>query len=162
MFQQPKKAWDTIVQPILKRPAYLQFSALCFRQRKGETEVLLITSRGTGRWIMPKGWPIAGLSGAETARQEAWEEAGVKKATIYQRSLGRFSYIKRLDNEVDTPCEADVYAIRVDKLIDSYPERKMRKRRWVTPKQAAKMVQEPGLKKILRSFDPTKLKRTKS
>ena len=59
-----------------------QFAALCFRIRKGEPEILLITSRGSQRWIIPKGWPMAEKTPAQAALQEAWEDAGVKGAEI--------------------------------------------------------------------------------
>ena len=58
--------------------ARTQYGALCWRMHRGKVEVLLITSRDTGRWVIPKGWPIAGLAPAETAAREAWEEAGVE------------------------------------------------------------------------------------
>ena len=60
-----QKAWTELVLPLLRRPERMQVSALCHRRdASGKTEILLITSRGTGRWILPKGWPIDGLSGA--------------------------------------------------------------------------------------------------
>jgi len=55
-----------------------QFAALPFRVKEDKVQVLLITSRGTGRWIVPKGWPMEGKTPAESALQEAWEEAGVQ------------------------------------------------------------------------------------
>ncbi|MEN9850080.1 MAG: hypothetical protein RL128_243, partial [Pseudomonadota bacterium] len=58
--------------------ARTQYGALCWRMHRGKVEVLLITSRDTGRWVIPKGWPIDGLAPAQTAAREAWEEAGVE------------------------------------------------------------------------------------
>ena len=60
--------------------ARTQYGALCWRMHRGKVEVLLITSRDTGRWVIPKGWPIDGLAPAQTAAREAWEEAGVEKS----------------------------------------------------------------------------------
>jgi 8-oxo-dGTP pyrophosphatase MutT (NUDIX family) len=54
-----------------------QFAALCYRVVKKKVKVLVISSRGTGRWIVPKGWPMDGKTPADAALQEAWEEAGV-------------------------------------------------------------------------------------
>ena len=65
-----------VVGPMFRRPRSLQVAALCHRRTKaGQKEVLLVTSRGTGRWILPKGWPMRGKSDAQAAAQEAWEEA---------------------------------------------------------------------------------------
>ncbi|MFC6583776.1 NUDIX hydrolase [Sulfitobacter aestuariivivens] len=51
-----------------------QFAALCYRVKKGKVQVLLVTSRGTKRWIVPKGWPMDGKTPAQSAALEAWEE----------------------------------------------------------------------------------------
>lgn len=149
-----KLTWDSVVQPLLKRPPALQVAALCYRARKGQVELLLITSRGTGRWIIPKGWPIDGRDGPGTALQEAWEEAGIKVGRVSSAAIGQFAYGKRLENNAVVPCLAEVYALRVDKMSNDFPERKQRRRKWVTPKRAAKMVDEPELKELLRHFTP--------
>ncbi len=57
----------------------------------------MITSRDTGRWILPKGWPIDGLDEAGSALQEAWEEAGVKDGRIANAPIGTFDYQKRFE-----------------------------------------------------------------
>ncbi|MCV2882932.1 NUDIX hydrolase [Actibacterium sp. XHP0104] len=149
-----KLTWGSVVQPMFQRPPALQVAALCYRLRKGQFEVLMITSRGTGRWIIPKGWPIEGLDSPGAALREAWEEAGVKIARSSNAPVGRYSYSKRLDNDVLLPCVVDVYAVRVEKIANEYPESKQRKRRWVSPKRAAKMVDEPDLQELLRQFTP--------
>jgi len=110
---------------------------------------LLITSRDTGRWIVPKGWPIDGLDGAGTALQEAWEEAGVSKADIEAEPIGFYDYDKRLSEGMTTPVIAQVYLTRVRHIKDDYPEVALRKRRWMTPTAAAELVSEPDLKEIL-------------
>ncbi|TMV51704.1 NUDIX hydrolase, partial [Thioclava sp. BHET1] len=83
-------AWRSVVLPLVQRPKRLQVAALCFRGGGAATEVLLITSRDTGRWVVPKGWPMRGLDAAGAARQEAWEEAGVM-GRIAAEPVGRFS-----------------------------------------------------------------------
>ena len=88
-----------------------QFAALCWRSTRGRTEVLLVTSRETGRWVIPKGWPIAGLSPAEAAAREAWEEAGAK-GKMAEQALGFFTYDKVLDRASDPvalPCIVAVF-----------------------------------------------------
>lgn len=131
-----------------------QFAALCYRVRKDKVQVLLVTSRGSGRWIVPKGWPMDGKTPAESAAQEAWEEAGVV-GTPDWRPLGMFSYSKVLDDEEDDlPCVAMVYGVRVKSVATEFPEVGQRKRKWVSRKKAASMVDEPELARILRDFDP--------
>lgn len=147
-----KTAWSGVIDPMIRRPNRVQSAALCYRKSKRGKEVLLITSRERGRWILPKGWPINGLDGASTAAQEAWEEAGVKPLKIHKKSVGQFHYDKVLHNGASAPVEANVYSIEVKKLADSYPEVDERKRGWMAPKDAAELVEEPELKAILRNF----------
>jgi 8-oxo-dGTP pyrophosphatase MutT (NUDIX family) len=135
-------------------PPERQVAALCWRKEKGRKEVLLITSRDTGRWIVPKGWPIKGLSDAESALREAWEEAGVRAEADHARPAGQFFYDKALEDGSVIPIVAYLYKVRLrdGDLAGQYPEAGQRKRVWVPAKKAAKMVQEPELKKILRSL----------
>lgn len=147
-----KKAWTDLVLPILQRPKRVQVAALCYRPDETGKQVLLITSRDTGRWILPKGWPIDGLNGAEAALQEAWEEAGVKEAEIQPDSIGQYEYVKGLDSGGEVPVRTHVYLARVRSLSDDYPEAGERTRKWVTPDQGAEMVDEPGLRLILRNL----------
>ena len=87
--------WTGVLGPMLQRPKRLQVAALCHRGQGAARRYLLITSRDTGRWIVPKGWPIRGLSSNETALQEAWEEAGVKKGQASTAPIGTYTYGKR-------------------------------------------------------------------
>ncbi len=130
-----------------------QFAALCYRVRKGKVQILLITSRATRRWIIPKGWPMHGRTPAASAAEEAWEEAGVR-GTSDGRCIGVFSYSKDAGELGELPCVAMVFTIKVDTLAEEYPEAKERDRVWVSRKKAAKMVEEPELSRILRDFDP--------
>lgn len=131
-----------------------QVAALCWRKYKGRKEVLLITSRDTGRWVVPKGWPIEGLSAAQAALQEAWEEAGVRADAEKARLVGRFSYVKGMDDGRFMPVEADLFKVRLREaeLHDRFPEARERRRVWVSPRKAAKLVDEPDLQDILRRF----------
>jgi 8-oxo-dGTP pyrophosphatase MutT (NUDIX family) len=140
-----------------KRETRTQFAALPFRRKKSGVEILLISSLDSGRWIIPKGWPMDGMTPAAAAAQEAWEEAGVRGKT-YQGCLGLFSYSKWFDQEMSWPCIVAVFAVEVDRLEDQYPEEGQRKRKWLTPKKAAARVEEPELKQIILNFDPKLLR----
>ena len=148
-----KKAWADMVMPILQRPKRVQVAALCYRKTEsGKKDVLLITSKDTGRWIVPKGWPIDGLDGPEAALQEAWEEAGVEQADVDPEPVGHYEYLKGMDSGGEAHVDALVYMAQVRSLSSTYPEADERTRRWVDPAEAANMVDEPGLKEILRNL----------
>jgi 8-oxo-dGTP pyrophosphatase MutT (NUDIX family) len=122
-----------------------QFGALCWR-RHGE--VLLVTSRDTGRWVIPKGWPCDGLGPDGSAAREAWEEAGVE-GQIDPRCLGVFSYEKAMLPQPSVPCIVGVYGLRVQKLQRRFPERRERRRKWFTLDKAARKVAEPELRELM-------------
>lgn len=139
-----------------KRDVRTQFGALCWRRNKDDLQVLLITSRRTKRWILPKGWPMDGATPIEAAQTEAWEEAGVTgKATPV--CLGIYSYSKELEAKTRLPCIVAVFPLKVTKSEKSWPEAKERKRKWFSLKKAASLVDEPELATIIRHFDPLKL-----
>jgi hypothetical protein len=133
-------------------PELTQLAALCWRNTpKSGREVLLVTS-STGRWILPKGWPIDGKPAVHTALTEAWEEGGVKKGRAVRRPLGSYMATKITADGDELPCLHKVYAVEVRKTVDDFPERKRRERLWVAPAVAAELVQEEGLKEILKAF----------
>ena len=113
-------------------------------QREGETVVMLITSRETGRWVLPKGWAEKGITGPELAAKEAFEEAGIL-GEVAAESIGSYGYAKRLNGARELNCEVEVFLLKVDRLLDDWPERTQRKREWFTPAQAAMAVDEGGL-----------------
>lgn len=133
-----------------------QFGALCWREKNGKTQVLLVTSRRTKRWILPKGWPLHGVTPAKAAQTEAWEEAGAK-GKVLPMCLGLYSYIKHQDRRDAVPCVVAVYPMKVVETAKKYPEANQRRRKWVRPKKAASLVDEPELKRMLRDFDPSGL-----
>lgn len=140
-----------------KRDVRTQFAAICYRVLRDKPEVLLISSRRSRRWIIPKGWPMDGKTPTECAMAEAWEEAGVI-GRVHPRCLGLFSYLKEMDEgEANLPCVAMVYAVRVKSLSKDYPEANERQRRWFRPKRAAERVDEPELAHLLQKFDPSLL-----
>jgi 8-oxo-dGTP pyrophosphatase MutT (NUDIX family) len=126
-----------------------QYAALPWRHAGGGTEVLLISSRETKRWIIPKGWPIPGLSPQQTAAREAFEEAGVG-GVISPKPIGEFEYDKRLDDGKVLHCEVAVYGLEQMVQHPTWPEQGQRKLQWFAVPDAATAVQEPELAKIIR------------
>ncbi len=134
--------------------ARMQYGALCWRTIGTGIEVLLITSRDTGRWVIPKGWPITGLAPEAAAAQEAWEEAGVE-GVMNPACLGRFGYHKVLSETSHVPCAVAVYGLRVVHLADKFPEVAMRQRVWFRPLDAAELVHEAELASLIAGFAPS-------
>lgn len=116
-----------------------QFAALPFRLRDGEPEVLLITSRGTGRWIIPKGWPIKSLPPSAVAAREAYEEAGLV-GMVGKRPVGSYRYEKRVDGSDIIICKVRVFLFEVHEELDEWPEQDDRQRCWLSPTDAAERV----------------------
>jgi len=132
-------------------PARLQVAALPWRKTKDGIKVMLVTSRDTGRWVLPKGWPEFGEQFCDAAAREAGEEAGLKGA-ISAQEAGRYYYSKSLADGHSTRCEVLVYALEVDDVADKWKEKSQRRRKWVTPAKAAEMVAEPDLAKVILAF----------
>ncbi len=126
--------------------------ALAYRKElDGSLRILLITSRATGRWIIPKGNPMVGLLQHEAAAQEAFEEAGAS-GTMDARSLGALTYGKRGRDGKSRIAQVDVFPMAVTALANEWPEQDEREQRWFNPDDAAAAVDEVGLKKLIRSF----------
>ena len=132
-------------------PHLVQLAALCWRKGEEGREVLLVTS-SSGRWILPKGWPMEGKSPSEAALTEAWEEGGVVRGKASRKPVGAYMATKRTTAGDDLPCLHRVFAIKVRETADDFPEAHRRDRVWVSPEQAASMVDEDGLRDILRNF----------
>jgi 8-oxo-dGTP pyrophosphatase MutT (NUDIX family) len=130
----------------------VQYGTIAWRrQEDGEVRVLLITSRETRRWVVPRGNAIFGRGPAGSAAQEAFEEAGIRGA-ISKQPVGSYRYDKRRKNGQMVPAEVRLYALRVLEELDDWPERHQRERRWFAPAEAADAVDEPDLKELLRGF----------
>ncbi|MCI2400386.1 NUDIX hydrolase [Aliiroseovarius subalbicans] len=147
-----KQAWSEVVRPLIKRPNRFQVAALCYRGKGDRKEVLLVTSRGTGRWILPKGWPIDGMNAAEAAMQDAWKEAGVTDGKLAKEPLGEFQFTKQMNEGAPARCSAQVYPIKVKAMEDDFPEAEERELKWVATEEAAEMVDEKDLQQLLRDF----------
>jgi 8-oxo-dGTP pyrophosphatase MutT (NUDIX family) len=135
---------------------YQQFGALPFRwSRNGSLEVMLVTTRGRKRWIVPKGWPVPGLQPYESAAREAFEEAGLV-GYVDPKAVGSFRYHKRLGPGRQVRCTVEVFPLHVDHQRPNWLEKGERETRWLSAKKAASLVSEPELKKILLSFHPSR------
>lgn len=139
----------TILDPMLKRPDPMQCGALVYRKSKKGLRILVITSRGTKRWIIPKGWPMDNKTLLEAAQTEAWEEAGVKNILGNPYELGSFRYKKRLDSGLPIPVFTHVFAFETDELAKKFPEKGQRKRKWVTAKRAKIMLKDGELSDLI-------------
>jgi len=143
--QEPGKTW---------RKPRSQIGALPFRfDDQGQLRVMLITSRETRRWVIPKGWPMRGLKPHRAAEREAYEEAGLK-GKIGKAAVGVYAYEKRLANGPAVPCEVSVFPFQVTSQRKRWPEMGQRDGRWFHPDEAADVVQEEGLQHLLRGFKP--------
>ena len=126
-----------------------QVGALCWRRHRKGVQVLLITSRETGRWVIPKGGIISGKDAGASAALEAWEEAGVQ-GQLSTEVLGSFDYDKLFRKRHEAlRCEVQVFPLHVERLVAKFPERGQRRRKWFKPAKAAVQVMEPALRALL-------------
>jgi 8-oxo-dGTP pyrophosphatase MutT (NUDIX family) len=139
-------------------PCRVQAAALPWRVGENGVEIMLVTSRGTGRWVLPKGWPESDEPLNSAAAREAAEEAGLSGA-VAVREIGRFYYGKQLPSGLQWRCEVHVFPLEVERVADKWPERKKRMRGWFSPAEAAARVNEPDLGELIASFsvDPRKI-----
>ncbi len=145
-----QNVWDKFLFPILQRPKGLQVAALCHRGAGYFGTFSMRCLGDTGRWIIPKGWPIRGLKSNEAALQEAWEEAGVCNSKATKKPIGTYTYQKRKSSGLEFPVETLVYAVEVKDLSKKFPEAHERTRKWVKAHDAIDMVHEEELKSIFR------------
>ena len=131
-----------------KRAVKKQIAALPYRKHGEGIEVLLITSRETRRWVIPKGWPMRNLADHNAAKQEAFEEAGIE-GKMSKKSMGSYSYSKRMKSGRMQQVQVTVYAMEVSRLLDKWPEQNQRKRQWFALSDAVERVNEDGLKAIV-------------
>jgi 8-oxo-dGTP pyrophosphatase MutT (NUDIX family) len=145
----PRKPHKPKVKPALR----VQYAALPYRFTPAAAlEILLVTTRTSKRWIIPKGWPIKGLKPAKSAAREAFEEAGVR-GRVGMKSVGMFNYDKLLaENGIPVNCEVRVFPLLVKRQTEAWPEFDQRLIQWVEPARAIALIKEPGLKKLVAAF----------
>ncbi len=126
----------------------VQYAALPYRQDDDTVEVLLVTSLGTKRWIIPKGWPMSGRRPHEAAAREALEEAGVV-GTVGREAIGTYHYEKRRKSGATVPCTVEVFPLDVGTQRKRWPEKGRREVKWMPPEEAAKTVSDTELGEII-------------
>lgn len=127
-----------------------QIAALPIRRDEtGAPLVMLITSRETRRWVVPKGWPMKGRKPWDAAGIEAEEEAGVRGA-VSSDALGDYDYDKIMDDGRAVPCRVTLYPMVVETTLSRWKERAERTRLWFSPQAAAEAVDEAGLRTLLK------------
>ena len=129
----------------------IQYAALPWRLVGRRLEILLITSRETRRWVIPKGWPIKGLAPQEAAAAEAAEEAGVE-GEIEPGAIGSYRYLKRVKGDHTIPSQVIVFPLHVRGQAPDWKEKGQRQHRWFAYQKAAAVVAEPALKRLIRDF----------
>jgi ADP-ribose pyrophosphatase YjhB (NUDIX family) len=140
-----------IIQKARKGKPIRQVAAIPIRRDdEGRTAVMLVTSNTTSRFIVPKGWPMKGKSGRKTATVEAKEEAGVVGVAL-KKPLGTYAYWKRLSNRF-VKVVVTVYLLPVAEELPRWRESARRKRAWLKPTDAAKLIDEPELATLVGSL----------
>jgi 8-oxo-dGTP pyrophosphatase MutT (NUDIX family) len=135
-----------------RRGCRTQYAALPYRQRAdGAVEVLLVTSRETERWVVPKGWPMKGRRPHASAAREALEEAGLV-GRVDKEPIGSYRYDKRLKRGMVVPCMVEVFPLEVKAQKKKWPEKGQRTTRWLLPEDAAAAVDEAGLRETIRNL----------
>lgn len=130
----------------------VQHGALPYRiGPDGAVQILLVTSRQTRRWIIPKGWPIKGLKPSKSAAREAFEEAGVR-GVVGSKTIGSFVYDKGLEDGVSVSCEVGVFPLKVERQHKTWPEAHQRETRWVGPEEALDLLDDRGLRDVVAAF----------
>ena len=129
-----------------------QVAALPFRVgADGRIEILLITSRDTGRWIIPEGLADDRPQGPP-GRRAGGLRRGRAEGEIAADPVGWYRYDKRLDRGRALPCKVRVYPLRVEAQHERWPEREQRTLRWFRPEEAARLVHEDELQRLLAVF----------
>jgi 8-oxo-dGTP pyrophosphatase MutT (NUDIX family) len=127
-----------------------QFAALPYRIDRSGPRILLITTRGKGKWSIPKGWPMKGRKPSAAAAVEAFEEAGVV-GKVGRRSVGRFTHRKSIGSRT-FDCTVSIFPLKVRRKLKRWPERGQRKRRWFKGEKAAALVEVKGLRQAIRNL----------
>lgn len=128
-----------------------QVAALPWKQTETDIQILMITSRETRRWVIPKGGRMVGKTDPQAAAVEAMEEAGVQ-GPVSNAAIGVFRYIKRLRSGEDRANVVAVYPLQVMIQHGTWLEAHERERRWMLPETAAALVHEPDLAALILRF----------
>ena len=133
-----------------------QVAALPWRGEGPTLEILLVSSRETRRWVIPKGWPMKDKADHQAAAQEAYEEAGLD-GVIVDTPAGDYEYLKRLKSGAARLVKVDVYPMKITGEHATWPEKGQRTLQWMMPVEAALAVQEPQLRDLIARFAQVEL-----
>ena len=133
------------------KPCRLQVAALPWRKTSDGVEIMLITSRDSGRWVLPKGWPEGREQLFDTAAREAAEEAGLGGA-VARLEIGSYFYGKEFSSGLQRRCQVLVFPLEVDGMATAWPEKKERIRKWFSGAEAARLVRERDLGELIARF----------
>lgn len=122
-----------------------QSGVIPYRIIEGKLEILLITTRKRQGWVIPKGGLCKGMSPHESAAKEAWEEAGVL-GRVTTEKLGNYKYRKR-----GNIYRVNLFLLPVEEVLEDWPEATARERKWLEVNQAAELVKENSLKRIIQT-----------
>jgi 8-oxo-dGTP pyrophosphatase MutT (NUDIX family) len=128
-----------------------QVAALPWRQGESGVEILLVTTRTTKRWVIPKGWIMDGKADYEAAAIEAYEEAGVR-GVVEAEPLGQYGYVKLMQSGKARHVSVQVFKLAVVEILENWPECADRQRRWVQPAEALVLIGEPELLPVIEAF----------
>jgi 8-oxo-dGTP pyrophosphatase MutT (NUDIX family) len=120
-----------------------QSAVIPYRRTDEGLKVLLITSSRRKRWIVPKGLVEPHLTEAESALQEAFEEAGIQ-GDISAAPIGSYTYSKW-----GATCVVAVFLLEVRTVLSAWPEAAVRQRRWMPVAVAANAIEEPDLRVLI-------------
>ena len=131
-----------------KRPDhhYCQSGVIPFRKRRGKLELLMVTSTGKKRWIIPKGVKEPHLSPEKSALKEAWEEAGIRGKLSRRAAIGAYRYRKW-----GGTCTVEVFVMEVSKVVRNWQE-SFRDRAWFSHREALRRIEEKDLQEIVRQL----------
>ena len=145
-----------------KDKIYTQYGALPFTRQNGVLRVMLITTRETRSWLIPKGWPEKGMAPHELAAHEAFEEAGIT-GSVSTQPMGSFDYLKRIEGKPPKRCRIVVFGLEVATELDHWPEKSERRREWLLPAEAAERIEHPQLASLILAFaEPQKSTRRRA
>jgi 8-oxo-dGTP pyrophosphatase MutT (NUDIX family) len=138
-----------------KRIHFDQSGVVPYRKKNGRIEVLLVTTIKRRNWIIPKGFIEYHLTPFQSAKKEAFEEAGVR-GTNSTKILGSYLVYKN-GSELHTK----IYSMKVTRVFKDYPEKNLRKRKWFSIADAIKKVSIPEIAKMIRKLGRKKPKKTR-
>ncbi|OIQ90591.1 NUDIX domain protein [mine drainage metagenome] len=146
-------AKSNVIDMLSGDKAHKQYAALPYTVRNGDVSILLVTSRETRRWIIPKGWSKKTLAPCQVAALEAFEEAGLL-GEVASEPCTSFTYWKQISEKKKKYCEVDVFMFCVLGEAETWPEMFERKRSWMSLEDASLCISDPDLSTFLRGLSP--------